>query len=74
MRLLNARTRRLSEFMGDDSTPPYAILSHTWGSDEVTYQDINSADSGQERAGYQKIRYCCEQALRDGLGWAWVDT
>ncbi|KUJ17277.1 HET-domain-containing protein [Mollisia scopiformis] len=73
MRLLNARTRKLREFMGDD-TPPYAILSHTWGRDEVTFQDLNLAGSGQDKLGYEKIRKCCEQAIQDGLYWAWVDT
>ncbi|KAI0023946.1 HET-domain-containing protein [Xylariomycetidae sp. FL0641] len=24
--------------------------------------------------GYTKIKHCCDQARRDGLGWAWVDT
>ncbi|KAF8861247.1 HET-domain-containing protein [Acephala macrosclerotiorum] len=74
MRLLNAQTRRLSEFMGDDALPPYAILSHTWGRDEVTYQDINSPDSGLAKEGCTKIKYCCDQAIKDGLYWAWVDT
>lgn len=74
MRLLNAQTRRLSEFMGGDGIPPYAILSHTWGRDEVTYQDIESLDSGLAKEGYTKIKYCCDQAIKDGLYWAWVDT
>jgi hypothetical protein len=37
MRLINTHTLELEEFVG--RTPPYAILSHTWGSDEVTLQD-----------------------------------
>jgi hypothetical protein len=74
MRLLNAKTRKLGDFMSDDCTPPYAILSHTWGLDELTYQDIISTNSGLERIGHEKIRYCCEQALKDGLRWVWVDT
>jgi Heterokaryon incompatibility protein (HET) len=39
MRLLYAKTHTLGSFEGT-KIPPYAILSHTWGSDEVTYQDI----------------------------------
>jgi len=34
MHLLNAKTYQLEEYVGDD-IPPYAILSHTWGPEEV---------------------------------------
>jgi hypothetical protein len=40
MRLLHTRTRKLHSFFGDD-IPAYAILSHTWGEGEVTFQDIH---------------------------------
>jgi hypothetical protein len=53
----------------------YAILSHTWGedSDEVTFKDIHDG-SGRDKAGYDKIKFCGEQAARDGLQYFWVDT
>jgi hypothetical protein len=59
----------------DNEIPPYAILSHTWGAEteEVTFADIVK-DSGQAKPGYQKIRFCGEQASRDGLEYFWVDT
>ncbi|KAK0738697.1 hypothetical protein B0T18DRAFT_422611 [Schizothecium vesticola] len=38
MRLFNTSTLELHEFIGND-TPPYAILSHTWGDREATFQD-----------------------------------
>ena len=44
MRLLNAESRKL-EFFNEDFTPFYAILSHTWGDDEVSFQDIESPDA-----------------------------
>ncbi|TVY71317.1 Vegetative incompatibility protein HET-E-1 [Lachnellula suecica] len=73
MRLLNSKTLLLKEFMGESNLPPYAILSHTWGEDEVSLQD--TARSGwQLKAGYRKIKYCCQQAAKDGLKWVWVDT
>ncbi|KAE9380871.1 HET-domain-containing protein, partial [Stipitochalara longipes BDJ] len=55
--------------------PAYAILSHTWGDDdqEVTYEDLVEG-LGKSKAGYQKIRFCGEQAARDSLGYFWVDT
>jgi hypothetical protein len=56
------------------NTLSYAILSHTWtDGQEVTYQDlINSA--GEGKTGYEKIKFCGEQATRDGLQYFWVDT
>ncbi|KAM7207801.1 hypothetical protein V8F20_001843 [Naviculisporaceae sp. PSN 640] len=38
MRLINIHTRQLEEFIGFD-IPPYYILSHTWESDEISFQD-----------------------------------
>jgi hypothetical protein len=40
MRLLNAKTLGFEEFMNEKTIPKYAILSHTWGSEEVTYRDL----------------------------------
>ncbi|KAI0839494.1 heterokaryon incompatibility protein-domain-containing protein [Hypoxylon sp. FL0890] len=74
MRLLNARTSEIHEFPNDDETPPYAILSHTWGEEECTFQHVSKPNVAFRRKGYTKIRFCCEQAVRDGLEWAWVDT
>jgi hypothetical protein len=56
-------------------TTPYAILSHTWGQDqeEVNFEDINSS-SGKTKEGYRKLRFCGEQARRDGLHFFWIDT
>ncbi|KAI4910125.1 hypothetical protein J4E90_007556 [Alternaria incomplexa] len=72
MRLLNVNTRKLEEFFGD-SIPPYAILSHTWGKEEVSLQDL-SREGHQQKQGYGKIEGCCQQAIKDRLLWVWVDT
>lgn len=58
-----------------DNLPPYAILSHTWGADrdEVTFRDLENG-TGENKIGYSKIRFCGEQARRDGLQYFWVDT
>ena len=59
----------------DNALPGYAILSHTWGADadEVTFADL--ADGGStHKSGYQKIRFCGEQAHQDRLQYFWVDT
>ncbi|KAF4331713.1 het-domain protein [Fusarium beomiforme] len=60
------------EYISDD-VPAYAILSHTWGSAEVTFKDLMDA-RGEDKPGYDKIRFCGKQALRDGLQYFWVDT
>lgn len=37
MRLINTSTHKLQEFF-DNGRPPYAILSHTWSCEEISYQ------------------------------------
>lgn len=39
MRLLNARTYHFQDFIGEN-IPEYAILSHRWGHEEITYQQV----------------------------------
>jgi hypothetical protein len=56
-----------------DSIPPYAILSHTWGTEEVGFQDLVNK-TGKKKAGYRKIMFCGEQATHDYLQYFWVDT
>ena len=65
---------KLKEFHGE-GIPPYAILSHTWGDDEVTFDDFTSSESkGQEKEGWRKIYSCCTQAAKDSLEYSWIDT
>ena len=73
MRLLNSRSKELREFISDEDVPPYAILSHTWGSQEVTLKDLSSPFVSLTE-GYRKIDLCCKQAEKDGIDWTWVDT
>ncbi|KAK3301757.1 heterokaryon incompatibility protein-domain-containing protein [Chaetomium strumarium] len=79
MRLLNTRTLTLAEFHGGASTPPYAILSHTWEDEgEVTFQDINAVPHEElvlrKGKGFGKIQQTCSLACARGIEWAWVDT
>ena len=62
----------LAEFFESD-IPEYAILSHRWGAEEVTFKDLIDGRS-KSKAGYGKIRFCGEQARRDKLHYFWVDT
>jgi hypothetical protein len=57
----------------DDRTLRYAILSHTWTGQEVTYQDLIN-DTGRNKTGFKKLRFCNERAAADGLQYFWVDT
>ncbi|PSN63688.1 HET-domain-containing protein [Corynespora cassiicola Philippines] len=83
MWLINCRSLELHEFLGSQ-IPPYAILSHRWEDEEVTFEDIRYSGSMWQRSykkkhGYRKIKECCAMALShvDGgkaLEYAWIDT
>lgn len=76
MRLINVYDFTLKDFSASGSTPPYAILSHTWGDDdtEVTYQDLrlHNLERAREKPGFEKIEWTCLQARAHELEWAWV--
>lgn len=72
MWLINVNTSILEYFEGSN-IPPYAILSHRWEDDEVSYQDMLDG-SFLERKGYLKINSCCAQAAQDQIQYVWVDT
>ncbi|KAH8893429.1 HET-domain-containing protein [Thozetella sp. PMI_491] len=82
MRLLHSTTKELKDFV-EGSTPPFAILSHTWGADEVSLQELKALTTFQDDAsshplrsteGYRKIDGCCALARSNGLEWVWIDT
>ncbi|CZR63854.1 uncharacterized protein PAC_13751 [Phialocephala subalpina] len=73
MRLINVNTYETQEFIGTN-IPPYAILSHTWGSEEVSFQDWQDTSRRSQKAGFAKIQGACDQAREDGLEYVWVDT
>jgi hypothetical protein len=71
MRLINSSTLELEEFFGE--APEYAILSHRWLNEEVSLADMLNGKAAN-KAGFTKIKRCCEQAVKDGFKYAWVDT
>ncbi|PPQ76116.1 hypothetical protein CVT26_011671, partial [Gymnopilus dilepis] len=73
MRLINVETLQLCEIPKPDSDHPFAILSHTWGTDEITFQEF-SAQTGTEKAGYSKIIRSCAQAALHDFKHIWIDT
>lgn len=73
MRLINTKSLELREFFNED-TPPYAILSHAWGDQEVTFQDWQNRQQAATKRGFSKIQKACSEALNYKLDWLWVDT
>ncbi|KAJ2993972.1 hypothetical protein NUW58_g1676 [Xylaria curta] len=76
----------LVEF-SEEFTPNYAILSHTWGEEEVTFQDIQAISSRQwprvvsqavstiqAKKGFDKIRKAAALAAAHGYHFIWADT
>ncbi|CAJ2505651.1 Uu.00g130450.m01.CDS01 [Anthostomella pinea] len=85
MRLLkpnNSGGFSLTEDLVGDRIPQYAILSHRWGPEEVTFRDLKDEPGLRDlqngarpsKHGYDKIQFCGNQAQRDGLVHFWVDT
>lgn len=88
MRLLNTTSFTFEEIdnVGEYS---YAILSHCWGREEVSYEDFllsqqpsdlvppwqaARAHQTTRKAGYCKILQFCQVAKLRGFDWCWIDT
>jgi len=76
MRLIDVNTLKVHEFMGSQlQQVNYAILSHTWGEDEVSFQDMQNLNRAvRAKKGFSKILHAAKQAKEDKLSWVWVDT
>ncbi|CAK7234027.1 hypothetical protein SEUCBS140593_008801 [Sporothrix eucalyptigena] len=72
MRLIDVSTLELVEHY-PPNIPPYAILSHTWGPHEVTFQEF-CRSKGKSKAGYRKIMNMVKVARDRGHRFIWVDT
>jgi hypothetical protein len=74
MRLLNLNSLDLVEFM-DLEKPPYVILSHTWGAEEISLQELHSQHPDVKRKnGWTKIMNFARKGNENGFEWGWVDT
>lgn len=73
MRLIDIKTLELREFFGNQ-IPPYAILSHTWQEEEVSFQDWADQSLASKKKGYKKIFDTCQLAKKHGHDYVWVDT
>ncbi|KAL9084379.1 MAG: hypothetical protein Q9165_008093 [Trypethelium subeluteriae] len=75
MRLLHigeGLSLRLQEFEFG-AVPPYAILSHRWGTEEVSFKDFEQG-SEASKEGYEKIKGFASKAQLLGFKYCWVDT
>ncbi|KAI1418437.1 heterokaryon incompatibility protein-domain-containing protein [Hypoxylon sp. FL1857] len=84
MWLINTETLVLEEFV-EGRVPEYAILSHRWGDDEISFHQFPNEKRDSQREGYTKIRDFCAQVAPSNLSgfqnpqlkyykYAWVDT
>ncbi|KAH8196660.1 hypothetical protein TruAng_009184 [Truncatella angustata] len=75
MLLLHTRTFQLRGFEGRD-IPKYAILSHTWGDDEILFQDLSEPQSPtwRQKQAFGKVAGSCRKASDHGYDWIWIDT
>lgn len=77
MRLLNASTYELRDFRQRASRPRYAILSHRWFTEEITFNNLNPVelrDGNVSTPQLDKIRGTCRIARGDKLEWVWIDS
>jgi hypothetical protein len=72
MRLINTSTGLFEEFIGRN-IPKYAILSHTWEEEEVSFKDMSDS-SCHNKKGYRKITTTCQMASQAGYCYVWIDT
>jgi hypothetical protein len=72
MRLINTSTRSFEEFI-TRNIPAYAILSHTWRDEEVTYKDYIEGRYATMH-GFKKIEMTCQLAKHAGIRYCWIDT
>ncbi|KAH7321336.1 hypothetical protein B0I35DRAFT_212192 [Stachybotrys elegans] len=85
MRLLDTHRLELMDVAGDN-IPAYAILSHTWGQEEVTFQEMQyvthkwsravsqTASAIKAKSGYIKIKRSAALAVEHGYDFIWIDT
>jgi hypothetical protein len=76
MRLLHTRNLKFQDFY-DTAVPSYAILSHRWSGQEVSFQAFRAESVSLEAGsgiGFRKIAKCCQLAADRGFDWVWIDT
>ncbi|KAK4209635.1 heterokaryon incompatibility protein-domain-containing protein [Rhypophila decipiens] len=54
--------------------PDYAILSHVWGKDEISFQAFRDKTYSASLPAYAKIRGCCNATLVSNIESVWIDA
>ncbi|KAI1429066.1 heterokaryon incompatibility protein-domain-containing protein [Xylaria sp. FL1777] len=78
MWLIDTSTLKL-KFVTEAEKGSYVILSHTWGDDEVSFEQFRRSDpawldDARQQDGFSKIAKTCELAALKGFSYAWIDT
>ncbi|KAH7024822.1 heterokaryon incompatibility protein-domain-containing protein [Microdochium trichocladiopsis] len=75
MRLLHTKDYHFEE--KNASEVQYAILSHTWGPEEILFEDVARSEGSslwESKQGAAKVRASCAFALAEGFEYIWIDT
>ncbi|KAI7232820.1 hypothetical protein KC330_g5700 [Hortaea werneckii] len=76
MRLIDTETLEMHEFL-PAYIPPYAILSHRWQEEDVSFKQYTKRHKYpevQQLKGFPKIEQFCRIARERQMEWAWIDT
>lgn len=75
MYLINVRTKELEDFIQSE-VPPYAILSHRWGSpaEELNFKEVFKKRIDPRIEGYFKLTEACRIAAEYEVNYLWNDT
>ncbi|KAF2163106.1 hypothetical protein M409DRAFT_68730 [Zasmidium cellare ATCC 36951] len=73
MRLVNIHTLKLHEFV-EGSIPPYAILSHRWTDEELTFKELAKDRADKDKKEYRKLLGACRVSAHYGVDYVWIDT
>ena len=63
----------LEEFI-EGSIPPYAILSHRWTNEELSFKDVLKKCFDPSKKGYRKLVKASEITAAYNLDYLWIDT
>lgn len=82
MRIIDTTSLELVDFQSRMPDEPYAVLSHRWTANEVTYRQYIDLDKSVLRqqtpedynTGLSKILWGCHMARLDRLRYFWIDT
>jgi hypothetical protein len=75
MRLLDVNTLIFTEFLDETALPKYAIASHRWGHEEITFEDVQEGRN-KSSVGYRKVEAFAQYVQKNvaSVDWLWIDT